>query len=72
MVGVLPSIAVVSVASLARVLSSVYTLKMELQKVAKVATSRASAMAQLRGYARLIRTLKLEGAFVWLLILLGS
>jgi hypothetical protein len=60
MVGVLPSIAVVSVASLVRVLSSIYTLKTGLRKVAKAATSRASAMAQLRTYARLIRTLNLR------------
>jgi hypothetical protein len=68
--GVLSGTTVVPVASLARVFSSLYTLKK--WKVAEAAKSRASAMAQLRGYARRIWTPNLHGAAGWLLILSGS
>lgn len=46
--------AVVSVASVARVCASIYTLKMGKRNIAEAATSGAGALAPLRGYVRRI------------------
>jgi hypothetical protein len=45
--GVLHDIAVVSVARLGKVFSSIYTLKMGLRKIVEAATSGTSTMVQL-------------------------
>lgn len=53
---------VVSVAGVARVYASIYTLKMGQRKIEEAATYGASVLAQLRGYAGRIWALGLHGA----------